>query len=251
MAEFPKDSSLAVDKTQWDWTMPGWVIRAYVEKKLAQMTVETGDPFVSVYKWIVWQRLAEVLGPNSRFRMSNGLEWIQEVWGLMKSGWILTLSLNSDAQHSQHCVAWMRFCNETGRELGTPPMCWAMGDDILMKADLTDEEVEQFKFWLESTGCLVKKIERNREFCGFTFHSNDRVEPLYPDKHQFILRSLEGKVEQETLLSYELLYAMSSQIWLDSVSHRKNFALGPMARLWAKGLVQLEILDCVPEWAKF
>lgn len=239
--EFSAEHSIAVDKTQWDWTMPAWVIWAYVALKKLQCI----DGDCPRYWNLVWSRLYFVLGPGTKFNMPNGLLWRQLYWGLMKSGWLLTLSLNSHAQHSQHAVACLRLRWRKLHRL------WAMGDDMLADMDLTDEEIEEYWKMLETTGCLVKKIERNREFCGFSFDGPEVVNPLYPDKHQFILRSLKGDLEQETLLSYQLLYALSDNRWVDQFRSRMARDLGPASRLWAKGLVNLEVLREVPQWTDF
>lgn len=242
VAEFPADSSVAVDKTQWDWTMPEWVIRAYVDMKRYQLTEEVPPE----YWTLVWARLYYVLGPGARFRMPNGVQWRQLGWGLMKSGWLLTLSLNSAAQGFQHALAWFRM-----GKTEPPPSVWAMGDDILAKMKLTEEELQLYWEKLETTGCKVKKIERRREFCGFDFVSDEVVNPLYPDKHQFILQHLDPAVEQETLLSYSLLYALSDLGWVKKIYPYQERALGPLAKLWAKGLVKLDVLPRVPDWASF
>lgn len=243
LVTFPKDESIAVDKAQWDWTMPGWVISAYVELKKSQMVGGSER-----YWKIAWNRLSCVLGPNAYFRMCNGVEWRQEDWGIMKSGFILTLSLNSAAQVFQHALAWKRM----GKR-GEVPIVWAMGDDILARMRLSEEEIREYWKALESTGCRVKKIERSREFCGFDFVSNEQIEPLYPDKHQFIMRSIEQdpELEQQTLLSYALLYSMSNAEWVKQLEPHHRFVLGLGARAWAKGLIQLELLAGLPVWTEY
>lgn len=242
IATFPVDESIAVDKSLWDWTMVPYVIVMYVRMKMAQMQGEVPPN----YWYLVWRRLTFVLGPGTRFRLSTGLEYRQLSWGIMKSGWLLTLSMNSAAQAYQHVLA----CKRAGWMGRASTILWAMGDDLLAKMKLTPEELKQYWQHLESTGCIVKKIEIRREFCGFLFNE-DTVDPLYPDKHQFILRYMSGTSEQPTLLSYELLYALSQEKWIEKVRANETFSLGPMARLWARGLVNLEILNKLPEWCEY
>lgn len=242
LKEFPAEDSIAVDKTQWDWTMPAWVIRAYVDMKREQLAGEVSDG----YWQTVWARLYYVLGPGARFEMPNGVRYRQLGWGIMKSGWLLTLSLNSAAQAFQHALAWLRM----GRTTSFPPV-WAMGDDILARMRLDDDELKHYWECLETTGCKVKKIERRREFCGFHFKNDEAINPLYPDKHRFILRHIDPSVEQDTLLSYTLLYALADDRWFDSCKANMEHSLGPAARLWAKGLVQLSVITEVPEWTRY
>lgn len=245
MKEFPESESVAVDKSLWDWTMPGWVVRGFVDVKLAQCGNRD-----AAYERIVWSRLRQVLGPRTRFRMRDGVEWIQSDWGLMKSGWFCTLSMNGMAQGLQHALAWYRMGNRT-----LPPLIWTMGDDTLTRMKMDDAELDNYRKCLETCGCIVKKVERSREFAGFSVFGDDiasaRVEPLYPDKHQFILRYVESAVERDTMLSFSLLYALSNQQWFNAIADRCTIAIGPAQRLWAKGLVKLDILQVLPTWTDY
>nr|QUS52862.1 hypothetical protein 2 [Hypera postica associated sobemovirus 2] len=238
---FPEDESIAVDKSLWDWTMPEWVIAAYVEMKKNQCVGATDE-----YWRLVWARLACVVGPRSYFELPSGIRYRQTGWGIMKSGWLLTLSMNSAAQAFQHVLAWRRMGKSE-----KPPHVWAMGDDILARMKIDDDDLERYWRSLETTGCLVKKIERRREFCGFHFVGKEGVTPLYPDKHRFILKYIEPKVEKETLMSYSLLYALSSDRWIDGIGMSFPAVLNPVAKLWAKGLVCLNVLTSIPDWVDY
>lgn len=238
MGEVFDANAVAVDKTAWDWTMPEWVIRAYVDMKQGQC-----KDWDDRYAWIVWRRLWFVLGPGTTFRMSDGIVYRQMYWGAMKSGWLLTLSMNSAAQAFQHSLAWTRM----GRP-GKLPKVWAMGDDTLLTSFPWLGE-----YWrsLETTGCLVKKIERNREFAGFVLTGNGsayQVTPLYPDKHRFVLKHC-GEQEQEILLSFSLIYALSADRWFhEQAAHYADFSVGAPQILWAKGLTQLQLFENLPAW---
>lgn len=234
--EFPFELSVAVDKTAWDWTMPEWVIRAYVDMKLDQCIDPTDD-----YEELIWQRLNYVLGPGTRFRMSSGVEWRQTYWGLMKSGWLLTLSMNSAAQAFQHALAWRR----AGLEGAVPPM-WAMGDDTLCK--MPHDHLGEYEAALKTCGCLVKKVVPAREFAGFELTSDGKVVPLYPDKHQFILRYLEPDVECETVFAYSLLYALAGESWFDEIASRCPLPPKIVQQSWARGLTELSLLGRMPKW---
>lgn len=233
------DRAVAVDKTAWDWTMPEWVVRAYVDVKLSQ--IRNSSP---LYEWLVWRRLWYILGPGTTFRMYDGRVYRQTYWGLMKSGWFLTLSMNSMAQGLQHILAWRRM----GR-LDKLPQLWAMGDDTVL-TEFTDHA----GYWraLETTGCIVKKVETSREFAGFRISGSGpsvSVTPLYPDKHRFVLKYVKPELEQEVLLSYSLIYALSSDDWFHrEAAQYAEFPIGPMQRMWAKGLSELKILSALPSW---
>lgn len=235
--EFPFDQSVAVDKQAWDVTFIDYLIRCYVDMKLGQCV----DPDKR-YEWLIWTRLFYVLGPGSRFRLSNGVEYRQTFWGFMKSGWLLTLSLNSAAQAFQHALAWLRM----GVDIPLPHI-WGMGDDTLIR--MNPALIPEYETQLSTTGCIVKKIHHSREFSGFELQEDGLVVPLYPDKHQFLMRYMEADVEQDTLLAYSLLYALAGPSWFDKFSHEVNCS--KLTRIaWAKGLVHLDLLETLPSWTE-
>lgn len=221
---FPVESSIAIDKKAWDWTMPSWVVWVYICVKMLQMK----DP-TSRYQRCVWARLHYVLGPCTVLRMPNGDLLQQGSWGFMKSGWLLTLSMNSMAQIAQHILAWWR---EFGNMEVAP--CWAMGDDLLVKWNPDEVELKRYLSELGQTGCLVKYGLRKREFCGFEF-TDTTVNPLYVEKHCFRLRHLEPKLEAEVLLAYSMLYALAQERWIVKYANRVNI-IQYMVVAWAKGL---------------
>lgn len=235
-ATFPEELSVAVDKTAWDWTMPGWVVKQYVECKLAQC-YDSGP----AYERACMARVREVVGPGAVFRFPDGERLAQQGWGLMKSGWLLTLSMNSAAQYLQHVVA----CGRAGMEV---PYMWAMGDDMLIKADWTSEQELAYAKALATTGCLVKHVKRSREFAGFEF-TQHQVIPLYQEKHKFMIAYVESDQEQETLKSYFMLYALVDGFgWVGELREKARFPVGPSFRSWARGVKNVKILGEVPKW---
>lgn len=239
--EFPTDQVVAVDKSSWDWTMPGWCVRAYYEVKRQQCR-----DWDDRYDRLVRARLYHVVGPGSVLRLADGAEFAQRDWGLMKSGWLLTLSMNSMSQLFQHAVAWWRL----GNAMSALPHVWAMGDDTIIKYTHDSRKLELYESALATTGCLVKKSVLRREFCGVLVEGDDdvTVTPLYVDKHKFLLSYLDPKVEQDTLQSYFLLYALSKDRWVDEYRDRLIMDHGPMYKLWAKGLCRLQCFDDMPPW---
>jgi hypothetical protein len=224
---FPADQSIAIDKTAWDWTMPAWVVVHYMAVKFLQC-MDLDDH----YQVLCWNRMLQVVGPGAVFRFPDGERRRQRVVGLMKSGWLLTLSMNSMAQWAQHALASFRV------GMTQVPYMWAMGDDNLVRWNPSEEELEAYLSELRQTGCIVKHALRNREFAGFEVENCDVVRPLYKDKHIFALKHLDPRVERETILSYGLIYALSDDPWLDE--YLLELGLYPeQMRLWATGQTKL------------
>lgn len=188
---FPRRHTFAVDKAAWDWTCPEWVARLYLLSKLSG-----GRTYNYRYILAASSRMVEVVGDRCVIRTPAGYRLRQLEFGIMKSGWLLTLSLNSAAQLYQHVVAAFRVGDYS-------PYLWAMGDDTIIRLD--DEfDLDEYAAELSTTGCLLKFIHNSREFMGFDFNDDKLVVPLYQDKHKFILDYLSPDLEQETLLSYWL-----------------------------------------------
>nr|QQO81413.1 RNA-dependent RNA polymerase [Soybean thrips sobemo-like virus 6] len=236
---FPLDLSVAIDKTAWDWTMPSWVVRAYLMAKYNQCT----DKSERYWRLVLW-RFQHVVGPCALMQLPEGACFSQTDWGLMKSGWLLTLSMNSAAQAFQHAVAWRRM----GRT-DPVPYIWAMGDDLLIRSAMKGD----FQYYLDAlstTGCIVKKLEFSREFSGFTFTEGE-VEPLYPGKHKFILKHAADEVVGEILLSYQLIYALSKNKWFAPWLKYAREDLGFRAKLWAEGQIALSCYTELPDWVEY
>lgn len=232
--EFPGEV-MAVDKTAWDWTMPGWVVAAYHEMKMEQcLTMD------ELYSGMTFYRMMEVVGPLSKVRLPTGFEVRQKGIGLMKSGWLLTLSMNSLAQALQHAVA----AYSIGEE---PPRCWAMGDDFISRSV---RDVSRYREELSRTGCIVKHIKNILEFAGFEF-TKGGVEPLYTSKHKFLLAYVDPAIEQDVLLAYHLLYSLSENDWLERYRKFAEFPIGNSFKLWALGLRKLELCLDEMEWLRY
>lgn len=232
--QFPGDV-MAVDKTAWDWTMPEWVVYAYFGIKMDQC-VDSDD----LYEGMCWLRMMQVVGSEAYIRLPDGRQLQQDSVGLMKSGWLLTLSMNSMAQALQHAVASFAIGEE-------PPRCWALGDDFISRAvSKPDDYVRE----LSRTGCLVKHAKNILEFAGFDF-TNGGVTPLYWKKHQFLLNYVEPDIEQDVLLSYFMLYSLSTNRWLDSYRKYANFPVGKTFELWAKGLIKMDVTLGKMSWLEW
>ncbi|APG75850.1 hypothetical protein 2 [Hubei sobemo-like virus 7] len=246
IAEFPEKQAYAIDKKLWDWTMPGWVVLEYVLAKLRQCREHS-----LLWEWMVWRRIYYSFGPGAVLAEPTGAIWRQTFWGLMKSGSLLTLSMNGASQYLEHALAWLRMLD--GGPISWPPRMWAMGDDTL--ARMNSEWVDGYLRELAKTGCIVKLAENSREFSGFRVEgdsvANAIVTPIYPEKHKFLVKHVRAEDEHSVFLSFSLLYALARPGWLNNVIGRTDVTVGPMQRLWAKGMAKLELFDTLPEWTRF
>lgn len=304
--EFPINEAVAVDKKAWDWTCPWWVLEAYIEAKMAQCR----NPD-TLYWHMTNIRFQQVVGPIATVRFPDGSCFMQCFHGLMKSGWLPTLSANSAAQFFQHSVAWQRCKDMCLIDSEQPlPHMWGMGDDKIMRlprtflkecgfdevtkppgrehwngtecdcapkcwakyeVDFTDRNwrvacefrrllrthewgsidtdynrryIDFLDFYskvLGTTGCIVKHAIPAREFAGFSFGTSGQPEPLYANKHKFMLKHVKPENEQDTLKSFILIYALVPQYgWLKDWLCRADFPIGPHFKAWALGVSTLK-----------
>lgn len=229
LEHFPSDV-LATDCSAFDWTFPGWVVHLLCQVKLEQTCGTTQE-----YERAVRTRLEEVLGPRCVLRLPSGERLLQTRWGVMKSGWFLTINLNSDAQDMITSLAYYR-------AYGTQaPLLWSMGDDVIMRwkpgLDSTPLVNE-----LRRAGILSKFAETRREFAGFSVQGGNPVvvNPLYPNKHKFLLAHVPSEQLEEVVTSLGLIYALASdkeKDWLKPLL--RKYARWPQSSFeaWAYGLL--------------
>lgn len=211
----------SLDKSAWDWTMPEWVVRMYFNYRF--------DDKPLWFRQLAWSRFMEVVGPNCVLRLPDGSRVQQEFLGFMKSGWLLTIGMNSFAQVAQLHLAALRFGVET-------PLMWAVGDDAVVRGRLSDGFLDS----LRTTGCLLKHSKYSPEFMGMKITSKG-VQPLYKDKHVFNLSYIPEYKLREVATCLCAIYALAED--RDHLKNLIDYSLFSWSqlRLWALGLLQLDI----------
>lgn len=228
-ADFPVEASVAAtDFTSYDWTWTQWLVEMLTN---ALLNLPLRDnPF---YERAVRSRIAEVLGPAFTLRLPNGLIFRQRIWGIMKSGWFLTLIGNSNCVEMIMIAAWFR------ASIPLPlPRLWTLGDDMIMRLSRELLPAEQLRLieWVEASGVVVKRYSTVREFAGFEFPATDVVDPAYDPKHRFVLEHSENLMELVDSLS--LIYGLSQKDlghWLRQRQSRPPLVI----QAWARGVLAL------------
>lgn len=230
MSYFP-GSVLATDCSAFDWTYPGWLIPLLVDVKLEQMgSIPPG------YEMAVRTRIKEVLGDRCVVRLPDGERLRQCVDGIMKSGWFLTINFNSDAQDMLTTLAYRR---AYGSEC---PLLWSMGDDVIMRWP-EGQDSEPLVQQLRKAGILSKFATPTREFSGFKVERTGpeiTVNPLYPDKHRYLLAHTKAEDLEEVITSYGMIYALAdskNRSWIEPLL--RSYSRWPQSsfRAWAYGLL--------------
>lgn len=186
-------NGFSIDRTAWDWTVNEWMVQMW---ETFILNLCPGHPL-----W--WRQMVKnrfiLLFYIARYSFPDGQLIAQANPGIMKSGCLLTLILNSVGQTILHVLVQFRL---NKNPLENMPLC--MGDDTLQPIFPYRNEyaAELSKF------ALLKEAETTygyAEFVGFIFTSNGYF-PSYWKKHLFQLRHLDQTVMRETLLSYQMLW---------------------------------------------
>lgn len=187
---------VSIDKSSWDWTFPGWML--YLILEILVDSLIPGAP-----SWF-YQLLAarfRFLFCDAIFRFPDGVRVKQEGWGVMKSGCFFTIFLNSFGQSIVHYTT-----------------CIMMGFAPLYKSPIVfgdDTIQEEFPEYLEYAEVMkrfgilpkVQSPSEDLEFIGFVVEGRKTLKPSYRAKHVFALRHVDDEVMEDTLFSYQLLYA--------------------------------------------
>lgn len=197
--------SIGLDKTAWDWTVPGWLID--LEFRFRCRMARNLTP--------AWIKAAKLLYDgmfvNPIFILSDGSLYRQRFHGFMKSGCVNTISSNSHMQILVHLIV----CKIDG--ISENPYPVACGDDTLQAADHCGDLTTY-----SSIGSLIKKASEGLEFVGHDFLENG-PQPLYFRKHVFTIMHSDEENLPAVLDSYLRLYAHSYQY---SYWERLALALG-------------------------
>lgn len=187
------EGGFSIDRSAWDFTVQEWLVEMWQD-----FIIDMHPNAPSWWVTMVKHRFT-ALFYMARFKFSDGVEVQQELPGIMKSGCLLTLLLNSVAQSIVHSVVMKRL----GRDpLENTP--WCAGDDTIMHpcsyADSYHAELSRL--------CIVKEAEITQgytEFIGFLFNSSGFI-PAYWKKHLYQLRHLDQGIESEAIVSYQYLW---------------------------------------------
>lgn len=197
VAQFP-GPNMCLDKTAWDWTVQGWLVRFWVDW-LDNIALEAPQ----WWKTAVRARM-RCLFREAVFQFQDGFRIKQREWGLMKSGCFLTIILNSVSQVALHVIAQLNLGHDP---LDGLPV--AVGDDTLQrKLGHVDSYVQEIR----RLGAIIKEISilPDIDFAGFRM-SRSACVPAYKAKHLYRLEYSDHLAEY--LVAMQSLYAYSDEMY--------------------------------------
>lgn len=174
------------DVSGWDWSVKQWMLDF---DALCRTLLGGAEPFGKYHNLL--RRRAGLLG-RSVLIQSNGVVWVQDIPGIMKSGSGWTSSSNSRMR------VGVAYCAGVGKIM-------AMGDDAV------EEEHREAKRIYEEYGLMIKEYRRSYldiggiEFCSIQFLP--KVERSSPIRWVKLLGTLLQKKPRNSLHQEELLTA--------------------------------------------
>lgn len=199
----------SLDMSGWDWTVPGWMLRAL--KEVLKILAVAHNPGWSEWVDKRWQALFR----DAIFVFGNGMMVQQPGWGLMKSGCFLTIILNSLAQILLHEMAVISLSLEHLNYV-------VLGDDKTIQAFRRFAEYQEF---IRGLGFKLKDSEEREvvEFAGFVCTERTSV-PEYREKHVYAVLHGEEETMDERLSMYSLLYVHEPVMygWVSGVLAERN-----------------------------
>lgn len=199
--KFGKLKTRPIDMRAWDWTVD--------EKMVLAMKKVIMDLFVGAPEWVLeWIELRwAALFRDAVFQFGDGTQVSQPGWGLMKSGCLLTIILNSIGQDLRHFAVLKR--------MGLFHLYLLR---VIMGDDMTLEDFERFEEYRLETlalGYLMKETpvcSGTVEFCGF-YYRDGISWPQYVDKHLYVVLNSPHDKLPEILRSYQLLHVHQSGLF--------------------------------------
>ncbi|APG75906.1 hypothetical protein 2 [Hubei sobemo-like virus 16] len=183
--------SMSADKSAWDWTMQPWCVDLMIAM-LRNLGPQDED-----YSRRVENHLVALFGIGAKFIAGNTV-FTQRVQGIMKSGYLGTIHLNSILQTALHILAKIRL----GQDVEPYPD--SVGDDTIQRPEA---DPETYFRTLELGGCVIKQYEtvKGVDFVGHRFNEQQCL-PNYRSKHCYRLFHAEDQLVPETLEGYQYLY---------------------------------------------
>lgn len=139
---------LEMDKSAWDWSVPGWLINLESEARW-ELCANPKTEFKQLYDKM-YQRFALV-----SVVFSDGEAVTQTVPSIVKSGHLLTISANSRMQLIIKILGMNKGGVYNGEWLA------AMGDDTLEQVSLNDEDTHEYVDALRAMGFHIKAEDIN------------------------------------------------------------------------------------------
>jgi len=162
------------DKTNWDYNVFEWVydgVRDVVKELALRPAKMSAARFEEYLKDI---DLCFETVKNAKYRCTNGNVYKLTTPGCMKSGWYMTIAVNSIAQLYVHVLAALR-ADCTPEQIKSEEFAFVSGGDDVLQTFPDEFKVERYQEETRSLGFNVTDFKKNDSLDGAEFYSNKLV----------------------------------------------------------------------------
>lgn len=181
-----------LDKSAWDWTAPKWAIDMDLDLRYRLCRGNEKEKWHQIARGL-YRHMFE----DPKLILSDGTIYQQKVPGVMKSGCVNTISINSHCQVFLHLAV----CFDNGWPIHPLPVC--CGDDTL-QSHIHVHDLDAYRRY----GVVVKSASTNMEFVGHEFNDHG-PQPMYVLKHLKKLRYVSDDILPQYLDSMARMYVHS------------------------------------------
>jgi hypothetical protein len=206
------------DKSNWDFNLLPWIREVVEEVVVRLIDFPTSWDEAQCVQFVRDVRgVFKEVFDNCVYVTSDGTEYHVKFSGIMKSGWYLTISINSFCQFAIHCMTAFR-SGWTESDLDDDENAFGSGGDDVLQNFRKDVNVQEYLSNMNLLGVHIKEHKLLNGMEGAEFYSNvfSRVGgavhtvPVRFTKHVYSL----GLVKDEHLASA-------------LVNHMKNYCFSP------------------------
>lgn len=238
------------DKSKWDYMFQSWCfeICEKITKELASKPLGMEDEVFEQYLADITQAFGEVY-KSSLYRTSDGTVLRPTHDGVMKSGWFMTIAINSMAQVVLNTLVLMRLGYSDDQILNDFKII-AGGDDVLQK--LPGVDLEAYKAESACLGMPIKSLIVRPDITEFEFFSTEIKFKKYEGTWSFKPIRFTKHIEHLRHVTLEdLPQALVSQMgnWRWSEPHFRFFErMFKSFRVQRPDLFELRLLISIRAW---
>lgn len=234
----PDTKVVEADKKCWDWTMPSWVTEASLRLR---RNLADGDP-EKIQDWEnrAREEYRRMYGVGTVMQLSNGKAYAQRTAGLQKSGSVVTISLNSEAQLFLHVLTLIRL-GVSDKEICSAKYRFIVGGDDTLNLFPKEFDVDAYVSTMRTLGCKLDEPKVLSSLEGAEFFSwrfmNDKDfgwvgAPVRFDKHfSTLLMNVKDEYLSQALGAHAELYAFSPEVFHFLTKIHRELNLDPKFRV--------------------
>jgi len=226
------------DKKCWDWTMPEWVTEASLRLR---RNLADGEPDkIQDWEERAREEYRRMYGVGTVMQLSSGKAFSQRTAGLQKSGSVVTISLNSEAQLFLHLLTLIRL-RVSDQDICSAKYRFIVGGDDTLNLFPDSFDVSAYVETMRQLGCKLDEPKihdglEGAEFFSWRFSKHEDYGwvgvPVRFDKHfSTLLMNVKDEFLDQALGQQAELYAFAPEVFHFLTRIHRELGLDPKTRV--------------------